>query len=171
MAACRAAPWLLLLSLASPAEAQGPAVATPAPAAHPAFFVFADTAGISTFVTLEDSAGAKVPTAHPGIYITWVQARATATSLPSSAVLVAWDCARHQVKRLAQIVYQLRPDSLGVQGSPSEVDRDWQAPTNPGLFDLVCRVGPTHSPAVVAPTVPKPPVPASPAPQSPYPES
>ena len=158
----RVIPWLpltlALLAWATIGHAQAPNA--------PTFYAFADTAGISQFVTLEDSAGVKVPTAHPGVYITWIQARTSPTSLPSSAVLVAWDCEKHLVKRLAQIKYQLRPDSIGVQGSPEEVDRDWQAPTNPRLFDDVCRIGPTHQPAVTRPTHPAE-VPAM-KPPSPY---
>ena len=120
---------MLWLSLIGIARAQEPAKA------QPQFLVFVDTAGV-----------APVEGAGPGIYITWVFAKATPTSYPSSGVLVAWDCLHRprMVKRLAQVVYAMRPDSAGVVGVPQEVDRPWQPATDERMANLVCEIGPTH---------------------------
>jgi hypothetical protein len=100
---------------------------------QPQFLVYADTAGISPVE------------GQPNVYVTWVFAKATPTSYPSSGVLVAWDCKVGMVKRLAQVVYQMHPDSLGVFGVPEEVDMPWVPITDPRLAQLVCRIGPEHA--------------------------
>ena len=98
------------------------------------FYVFADTAGIAPI------------TGHPGMYATWVFAKASPEALPSSGILVAWDCLHspRMVKRLAQVVYQMTTDSTGVIGSIEEVDREWQEVSDQRLSDLVCRIGAQH---------------------------
>jgi hypothetical protein len=96
------------------------------------FFIFADTAGVTPMPGL------------PNVYVTWVYARATPTSWPSSGVLVAWDCQAHKVKRLAQVKYQMRSDSTGVFGNIEEVIRDWQDVSDERLAMMVCHVGPEH---------------------------
>jgi hypothetical protein len=96
------------------------------------FYIFADSAGISPMPGMVNT------------YVTWVYARATPTSYPSSGVLVAWDCTAKKVKRLAQVKYQMRADSTGVFGDIVEVDRDWQDVSDERLAMMVCRVGPEH---------------------------
>lgn len=115
---------MLWLSLIGIAKAQ-------APAAAQKFYVFVDTTGIA-------------PLGPPNIYITWVFAKATPTAYPSSGILVAWDCDKGLVKRLAQVVYHMTTDSTGVTGNIEEVYREWQEVTDERAADLVCRIGPTH---------------------------
>lgn len=116
------------------------------------FLIFADTAGIS-------------PTGFPGTYMTWVFAKATPKAWPSSAVLVVWDCTKHQVKRVAQVKYEMKPDSSGVTGLIEEIDRPWQPVTDERLATLVCAIGPQHAAAAKDTT------PAVVKPRSPYSES
>lgn len=113
-----------LVLLATPMRAQAPQQ----------LYVFADTAGIAPIA------------GNPGMYVTWVFAKASPTSLPSSGVLVAWDCFHKPqlVKRLAQVVYHLTADSAGVTGSIEEVDRDWQPVSDDRLAEMVCRIGAQH---------------------------
>jgi hypothetical protein len=142
---------VLMLATLFGYRAVGQQVASPVPQLQ----IFVDTAGVSTFAAMEeDSAGHKVVTEHPGVYMTWVFAKATATSLPSSGVLVAFDCRGRKVKRLAHVVYRLSADRQNVEGAIEVDDREWQEPTIPRMMDMVCRIGPTHAPAVVAPTPP-----------------
>jgi len=77
---------MLWASFAALARAQDPAT-------KQSFLVYVDTAGIA-------------PVGPPGIYITWVFAKESPNALPSSGVLVAWDCLTRprMVKRLAQVV-------------------------------------------------------------------
>lgn len=98
------------------------------------------------FLVYVDTAGVAPIEGNPGMYITWVFAKATPTAYPSSAVLVVWDCAHNPrlVKRIAQVVYQMRPDSLGVVGVPEEVERPWQPVTDERMADLICRLGGEH---------------------------
>lgn len=106
-----------------------------APAFDPTRFLIAlDTANIAPDSRL-----------GPSVYLTWVYALTAPTSPPSSAVLVAWDCATHQVKRIAQVKYQWRPDSLGVDGPVQMVDHPWQAVSDERMYALVCKIGPTHA--------------------------
>ena len=120
--------WLSLIGIAR-AQDSAPGVQD---LVTPPLQVFVDSAGISRV--------------EPGIYITWVYAKATATSLPSSGVLVMWNCDTmpRQVKRIAQVVFSLTPDSTNVVGMIEEVDRPWQDVTNERMADMVCRVGPEH---------------------------
>ncbi|MCC2626590.1 MAG: hypothetical protein K0S14_240 [Thermomicrobiales bacterium] len=99
------------------------------------FHVAVDTAGVSPV--------------GDNIYTTWVYALATPTSFPSSGILVAFDCANRKVKRLAHVVYQWNADSSGVEGPIVEDNGAWMDVSIPALYDLVCRVGPTHGPSVV----------------------
>lgn len=124
---------MLWLSLIGIARAQEPVTE------KQQFLVYVDTAGI-----------VPVPNA-PNVYITWVFAKATPLAYPSSGILVAWDCsAPRMVKRLAQVIYSMNADSTGVVGSPEEVDRPWQTVTDEFMADLVCGIGPTHTPRPVA---------------------
>lgn len=100
------------------------------PASKPQLGIFADTAGVAAIGT--------------GVYVTWVFAKATPEGLPSSGVLVAFDCGKRLVKRLAQVKYRLRADSAGVEGDVQEVQREWQEPVVPRLFDLICMTGAAH---------------------------
>jgi hypothetical protein len=129
---------MLWLSLIGIARAQ-------TPAEKQTFLVYVDTAGVS-------SVGV-------GLYVTWVFAKASPNAYPSAGVLVAWDCLRRprMVKRLAQVVYRMTPDSAGVTGNIEEVDRPWQAVTDERMANLVCEIGPTHAPAVTVPEKPKSP--------------
>lgn len=131
-----AALLILLAFISAPAQAQ-----TPQPQQQ--FYIFADTAGIASVE------GA------PDVYMTWVFAKASPTSLPSSGVLVAWDCAQHLVKRLAQVKYELTSDSTGVSGNIEEVDRPWQGVSDERLESLVCTIGPTHIHTDTPPVVPQ----------------
>lgn len=135
--------WLIgiatvLSLLARPVHAQSP---------QRPFYIFADTAGVSA---IGDS-----------VYITWVFAKATPTSLPSSGVLVGFDCKAGLVQRYAHVVYEMASDSSGVTG-PIVVDTTgWVPMSNPELFKLVCSIGPTHVPLPILDSVPV-------KPQSPY---
>jgi hypothetical protein len=129
---------LLLGLLAGPLAAQ-------APATKQRFEIAVDTAGISEVA--------------PNVYTTWVFARATPTSWPSSGILVAFDCQNRKVKRLAHVVYSLKPDSSGVEGPIYEDEGEWMDVSIPRLYDVVCSIGPTHGPSVVEPT---------PGPESPH---
>jgi hypothetical protein len=128
--------WAAFFTLASAQE----------PAPKQTWYVFVDTAGVARV-------------GPPGIYITWVFAKATPKAYPSSGILVAWDCnARpRMVKRLAQVVYKMNKDSTGVFGSPIEVDRPWQPVTDERMANLVCEIGATRGPAMVEPTKPQSP--------------
>jgi hypothetical protein len=129
--------WLAFIGVA---RAQEPAKQ------QPTFLVYVDTAGVA-------------PVGAPGIYITWVFAKASPNAYPSSGVLVAWDCLNKPrlVKRLASVVYHMTADSAGVTGNIQEVERPWQAVTDEHMADLVCEIGPTHKPSVVVPSKPKSP--------------
>ena len=117
---------MLWLSLISIARAQEPA--------QRQFLVFVDTAGVAPVAN------------EPGMYITWVFAKSTPTSYPSSGILVMWDCLHSPriVKRIAQVVYHMTPDSTGVTGNIEEVNRPWQEVTDERMADLVCRIGSDH---------------------------
>lgn len=116
------------------------------PAPKQTWYVFVDTAGV-----------VPVPGA-PDVYVTWVFAKATPTSYPSSGILVAWDCkAPRMVKRLAQVVYQMNRDSTGVVGTPVEVDRPWQLVTDERMANLVCEIGATRPAPTSGPTKPQSP--------------
>lgn len=108
----------------------------------PKFLIFADTAGVSRVA--------------PDTYITWVFAKATPTSLPSSGVLVAFDCASKRVKRIAHVVYHLAADSVSVEGAIVEDTTGWVPVSNPRLFNVVCEVGPKHGigDGFINPTIP-----------------
>lgn len=97
---------------------------------NPTLMIFADTAGIARV--------------QKDIYVTWVVARATPTALPSSGVLVAFDCKAHRVMRLAHVVYHMTADSSGVSGEIKEDFGQWDEVSIPKLFDLVCSVGSTR---------------------------
>jgi hypothetical protein len=127
--------WLALVGIATAQE----------PAPKQTWYVFVDTAGVAAVA--------------PGIYMTWVFAKATPRAYPSSGILVAWDCDSkpRMVKRLAQVVYKMNNDSTGVFGTPTEVDRPWQPVTDERMANLVCEIGPTHGPATVEPTKPQSP--------------
>lgn len=124
---------MLWLSLIGIAKAQTPAPQT--------FYVFVDTAGVSPVQ------------GNPGIYITWVFAKATPKAYPSSGILVMWDCGAEtrMVKRIAQVVYHMNADSTGVTGNIEEVNRPWQEVTDTRMADLVCRLGPEHDGTAVHP--------------------
>lgn len=145
----RAKKWLLaglalpLFFMAAPLHAQ-------APAQNPPLLIFADTAGVARVVE--------------NVYVTWIFAKASPTSLPSSGVLVAFDCEKHLVKRLAHVVYHLSADSSGVEGAIVEDNGPWVEPVIPRLFDLVCEIGATREPQ------PEPEQP-TPKPESMYPIS
>lgn len=113
--------WFGLFYGAKPAHSQAP---------QHSYYIFADTAGVSA---IGDS-----------VYITWIFARTSPTSLPSSAVLVGFDCKAGLVQRYAHVVYQLTKDSSGVAGPVVEDVTGWVPMTNPQLFNLVCTIGPTH---------------------------
>jgi hypothetical protein len=115
---------VLVALLSAPAQAQAPQQ----------FYVFADTAGVSQVA------------GNPGMYITWVFAKASPNAYPSSGVLVMWDCLHSPqlVKRIAQVVYHMTADSTGVTGDIEEVLRDWQPVTDERLAAMVCRVGSQH---------------------------
>lgn len=122
---------LLLLALAvTPLMAQDSERAGPPIVKNPTLMIFADTAGVARVAD--------------NIYVTWIIARATPTSLPSSGVLVAFHCTAHRVKRLAHVVYHLTTDSTGVVGNFESDNLPWVAPSIPHLFDLVCSVGATR---------------------------
>lgn len=118
------------------------------PDPRPKLYVFADTAGISG---VGDS-----------VYLTWVFAKATPNGLPSSGILVGFDCKNHLVQRYAHVVYHLTPDSTGVTGSIVEDVSGWVPVSVPKLFDMVCEIGPKHgtssgpTPQVITPKVAKP---------------
>lgn len=118
---------MLWLSLITIAHAQKEPVADPN---NPVLYIFADTAGVAHV--------------YDDVYVTWIQARSSATSLPSSGVLVAFDCSAKMVMRLAQVKYVLTADSLGVTGSVEEVSLPWMNVTNPRLYNLVCAIGATR---------------------------
>ncbi len=101
-----------------------------AQAQAPQLLVFADTAGVAV---VGDSS-----------YLTWIFAKATPTSLPSSGVLVGFDCRHDRVQRYAHVVYQIGADSTGVTGDVVADTTGWVLVSNRPLFDLVCRVGPGH---------------------------
>ncbi len=124
---------LLVGLVAAPLAAQAPT--------NQKFEIAVDTAGIM-------DAGV------PGVYMTWVFARESPKHHPVSGILVAFDCKERKVKRLAHIVYSLRPDG-GIAGPVVEDEGEWQNVSIPSLFDLVCSIGPTHGPSVVQPTRPK----------------
>lgn len=119
---------LLLLSFiwAASLRAQAPA-ASPK---NPPLLVFVDTAGVAPIAD--------------DVFVVWTFAKATPSSWPSSGVLVAFDCGRKMVRRLAHVVYRLRPDSLGVEGDILEDQLPWQTISIPKMFDLVCAVGRQH---------------------------
>lgn len=126
------------LAFAGPVVAQDTAPTT----GNPKLLIFADTAGVAR---VQDD-----------VYVTWIFARATPTSLPSSGVLVAFDCRGQLVKRLAHVVYQLKPDSSGVAGSIVEDEGGWVPPTIPHLFKMICEVGGRREGSVTEePTIPK----------------
>jgi hypothetical protein len=97
-----------------------------------AWLVYADTAGISA-----------VP-GKPGVYTTWVFAKESPTSFPSSGLIVEWDCANGKVRRVAQIKYELAADSTVITGQLQEVNGPWVEPVDPRLYALVCTLGPQH---------------------------
>jgi hypothetical protein len=112
-----------------------------APASKQKFHIAIDTAGVME--------------TGENIYTTWVFALATPTSWPSSGILVAFDCKNRLVKRLAHVVYSMKADGDGVEGPIVEDQGEWQQIAIPEMFELVCRIGPTHGPSVVEPTYPK----------------
>lgn len=120
--------------LARPALSQAPAHT------DPSLQIAVDTAGIAL--------------AGPDVYITWVYAVAGPKSWPSSGILVAFDCRERKVKRLAHVMYKMKSDSSGVEGPIIEDNLPWVDVTIPALYDLVCKIGPTHGPSVVEPTKP-----------------
>lgn len=127
--------WLSLIGIARAQE----------PAPKQTWYVFVDTAGVARV-------------GPPGIYITWVFAKATPRAYPSSGILVAWDCNEpRMVKRLAQVVYKMNKDSTGVVGMPQEVDRPWQPITDERMANLVCEIGATRPESTVGPTKPQSP--------------
>lgn len=105
-------------------------LAAPLTAQAPRFLVYADTAGASA---VGDS-----------VYLTWIFAKATPTGLPSSGILVGFDCRHDQVQRVAHVVYHLAPDSVSAEGATVADSADWVPVSNRPLFDLICRVGPGH---------------------------
>lgn len=131
--------WLSLLLLAiavTPAMAQAPAATK-----NPKLSIFVDTAGVSRVMS--------------DIYVTWVFAKASPNALPSSGVLVAFDCKNSVVKRLAHVVYHLNSDSTGVTGTIVEDNQTWVAVSIPALYELVCAIGPTHADAMSTPSTPQ----------------
>lgn len=129
-----------------------------APAANPPLLIFVDTAGVVAWPDGND------------VYATWIFAKATPTSLPSSGILVAFDCGKHLVKRLAHVVYHLSPgDSTSVTGQIVEDNGGWVDVSIPRLFKLVCDLGREHGNAGAA--APDVPVPWHPKPESQYPIS
>lgn len=106
------------------------------------------------FLVAVDTAG--IMEAGPNVYTTWVFALSSPTSYPSSGIMVAWDCANKKVRRLAHVVYQWNDTKTGVAGPIVEDNLPWVEVTDQRLYDLVCRIGPTHGPSVVKPTKPEP---------------
>lgn len=103
-----------------------------AQAAAPTFYVFADTAGAAP---VGDS-----------VYLTWVFAKTSPTSLPSSGVLVNFDCRHDKVQRTAHVVYHPTGDSSTATGDVVADTTGWVPVSNRRLFDLICQVGPAHGP-------------------------
>jgi hypothetical protein len=105
------------------AHGQAKAVQPPTPK----LMIFVDTAGVSR--------------AGDDVYVTWVFAKAGPNTPPSSGILVAFDCGRHMVRRLAHVVYHLTPDSTAVTGNVAPDDGPWVTVSIPKLFDMVCEIG------------------------------
>lgn len=127
----------------SPLQAQAP---------QPKLQIFVDTAGVAAAQT-------------PGVYVTWIFAKAGPQTFPSSGILVAFDCNKQMVKRLAHVVYKINADSSTVSGPVIEDDQSWVAPTIPTLFNLVCSTGAAHARKN---TMAEPTQPPAVKPQSPY---
>lgn len=112
----------------------------------PTLQIFVDTAGVSRV--------------GDDVYVTWVFAKATPTALPSSGILVTFDCGRHMVRRLAHVVYHLAPDdSTKVAGAIEDDNGPWSTVSIPALFDLVCDVGRAHGEGDAFTAPPRPPDP------------
>jgi hypothetical protein len=94
------------------------------------------------FLVVVDTAG--IAPVAPYVYTTWVYALSSPTSLPSSGILVEWDCSRVKVRRVAQVKYQWNADSTGVEGPIEQVDRPWQEVSDQRMYNLVCAIGPIH---------------------------
>jgi hypothetical protein len=102
--------------LVSPLGAQEPE--------QPKLGIYVDTAGVSAVA--------------PDVYVTWVFAKASPTSWPSSGVLVAFDCESHQVMRVAHVVFKARTDGEpGVTGDIVEDQGGWVSVSIPEMFNLV----------------------------------
>jgi hypothetical protein len=124
---------LFLLSTCAPASAQE--------TSERQWYIAVDTAGISRVA--------------PDTYVTWVFAKATPTSFPSSGIIVAWDCKARKVKRLAQVKYHLSPDSTTVTGDIEEVNQPWVPVSDERMYQLVCSIGATRPDSVIEPVIPK----------------
>lgn len=130
--------WLLCIGLVRTANAQETRDTSRT------WYITADTAGIDTYVTVEDSAGVPIVVRHADQYITHVSAAASPTAFPSSVIVVVWDCANRKVKRLSQTKYVLNADST-IVGQSEAVDRPWQDVVDERLYNLVCSIGPVHA--------------------------
>lgn len=108
---------------------------------NPPLQIYVDTAGVSRMA--------------PDTYITWVFAKAGPNTWPSSGLIVGFDCKNRKVRRLAHVVYQLRPDGLGVTGDIVEDDLPWVDVKYPEMLRIVCEVGKNHNDALQEPVVPR----------------
>ena len=107
------------------------------------------------FLIRVDTAGVMPYPGQNHAYVTWVYALSSPTSFPSSAILVAFDCAGKKVMRLAHIKYQWNATKTGVEGPVvTEEHPEWVDISIPEMFAVVCRVGPTHGKSVIEPTLP-----------------
>jgi hypothetical protein len=107
----------------------------------------------SRFEIAVDTAGI-MPVA-PDVYATWIFARESPKHHPVSGILVAFDCQKQKVARMAQVKYELQPDG-SIGGAIQEMPMlQWVPVTNPRMFALVCSIGPTHPESVVKPTTPR----------------
>lgn len=94
----------------------------------PEYSIYVDTLGVQRWPE------------GPNTFVTWVFAAQGDDYPPVSAVLVAFDCDGHMVRRLAQVVYT-PADSTHAPGVVEEVNGPWQTVSIPELFDMVCQIG------------------------------
>ena len=119
---------LLSLFAASPLVAQ-------APGTTPAFQIFVDTAGVSAIPDSQQQ------------YVTWIYARQSEQAPPVTGVLVAFDCGKHLVNRIAHVVFHPVKNANGTFDVSGKVEYDnggWVAVHNEAMFTLVCSVGAEH---------------------------